>query len=73
MLGIRCREALEQSVLELATKLKPDEVVQAASGNLVPPLAGLPKRAEGVGWTLEEAEVAIGELSQNLLVDMAAK
>ncbi|MBW6425972.1 hypothetical protein KX729_31805 [Rhizobium sp. XQZ8] len=69
---IRCQEALEQVFLELATTLKPEEVVQAAGGSLVPPLAALAKRAEGVGWTLEEAEVAIGELSQNLLDDMAA-
>tara|TARA_R110002020_G_scaffold186487_4_gene384470 strand:+ start:1062 stop:1169 length:108 start_codon:yes stop_codon:yes gene_type:complete len=33
---------------------------------------GLTKRAEQVGWALEEAEVAIGELAQNLLDDMAS-
>tara|TARA_R110000751_G_scaffold28847_1_gene74899 strand:- start:397 stop:519 length:123 start_codon:yes stop_codon:yes gene_type:complete len=37
-----------------------------------PVLFSLAKRAEQVGWTLEEAEVAISELAQNLLDDMAS-
>jgi hypothetical protein len=69
---IACQEALEEVFLELAKGLKPENIKQAAGGSLVPVLAGLAKRAEETGWTLEEAEVAIGELSQNLLDDMAA-
>ncbi len=69
---IGCQEALEEVFLELAKGLKPDDITDAAGGNLAPVLAGLAKRAESVGWTLEEAEVAISELSQNLLDDMAA-
>jgi hypothetical protein len=52
--------------------LKPDDIVKVAGGNLAPVPAGLAKRAESVGSTLEEAEVAISEPSQNLLDDMAA-
>jgi hypothetical protein len=33
-------------------------------------ISALAKRDEQVGWTLEEAEVATSELSQNLLDDM---
>ncbi|MCB5202898.1 hypothetical protein LH464_10495 [Neorhizobium sp. T786] len=69
---IGCQEALEQVFLELAKGLTPDDVVAAAGGNLPPVLAGLAKRAAGVGWTLEESEVAISELAQNLLDDMSA-
>ena len=69
---IGCQEAIESDFLELAKGLKPDDIVDAAGGTLVPALAGLAQRAEAVGWTLEEAEVAIGELAQNLLDDMAA-
>jgi len=69
---IACQEAIESDFLELAKGLKPDDIVDAAGGTLVPVLAGLAQRAEAVGWTLEEAEVAIGELAQNLLDDMAA-
>jgi hypothetical protein len=69
---IGCQEALEQSFLELAKGLTPDNIIAAASGTLPPVLLGLAKRAEQVGWTLEESEVAIGELAQNLLDDMAS-
>jgi predicted ThiF/HesA family dinucleotide-utilizing enzyme len=68
---IACQEAIEQDFLELAKGLKPDDIVAAAGGNLAPVLTALAQRAESVGWTLEEAEVAIGELAQNLLDDMA--
>ncbi len=68
---IGCQEALEESFLELAKRLSPNNIVNAAGGKLVPVLADLAQRAENAGWTLEEAEVAISELSQNLLDDMA--
>ena len=70
--NIGCQEALEQTFLGLAQGLKPDDIIAAAGGNLPPVLAGLAKRAEGVGWTLEESEVALSELSQNLLDDISA-
>lgn len=63
---IGCQEALEQSFLTLA-ELHSGEVLDAASGKLSSTLMALAKRAESVGWTLEEAEVAISELAQNLL------
>jgi hypothetical protein len=69
---IGCQEAVEEVFLEVAKGLKPDDIMKAAGGNMAPVLAGLAKRAEGVGWTLEEAEVAISELSQNLLDDMSS-
>ena len=69
---IGCQEALEQVFLDLAKGLTPDDIVAAAGGNLPPVLAGLAKRAETVGWTLEESEIAISELAQNLLDDMSA-
>jgi hypothetical protein len=69
---IGCQEALEQVFLGLAEGLTPDDIAAAAGGVLPPVFAGLAKRAEGAGWTLEEAEVAISELSQNLLDDMSA-
>jgi hypothetical protein len=69
---IACQEALEQAFLELAKGLTPDNITETAGGHLPPVLAGLAKRAEDVGWTLEEAEVAISELAQNLLDDMSA-
>ncbi|WP_168879715.1 hypothetical protein [Rhizobium sp. P28RR-XV] len=69
---IGCQEAVEEVFLELAKGLKPDDIVNAAGGNLTPVLADLARRAESVGWTLEEAEVAIAELSQNLLDDMSS-
>jgi hypothetical protein len=56
----------------LAKGLTPDNIAQAAGGNLAPALAGLAKRAESVGWTPEEAEVEISELSQNLLDEMSS-
>ena len=69
---IGCQEALEQVFLELAKGLTPDDVKDAAGGNLPPVLVGLAKRAESVGWTMEESEIAISELAQNLLDDMSA-
>ncbi|WP_428424449.1 hypothetical protein [Pararhizobium sp.] len=63
---IGCQEALEQSFLTLA-ELHSGEVLDAAAGKLSSTLMALAKRAESVGWTLEEAEVAISELAQNLL------
>ncbi|WP_105417736.1 hypothetical protein [Neorhizobium sp. T25_27] len=68
---IGCQEALEQVFLQLAKGLTPDDIVATAGGNLPPVLAGLAKRAESVGWSLEEAENAISELAQNLLDDMS--
>lgn len=47
-------------------------MVAAAGGTMSPALAALAKRAEAVGWSLEEAEVAISELAQNLLDEDAA-
>lgn len=69
---IACQEAVEDVFLQLAKGLKPQDVVDAAAGNMPAVFAGLARRAESVGWTLEEAEVAISELSQNLLDDMSA-
>lgn len=69
---IGCQEAIEPAFLELAKGLTPDNIVETAGGKLPPALLGLAKRAEAVGWSLEEAEVAISELAQNLLDDMAA-
>ncbi|WP_439626983.1 hypothetical protein [Shinella sp.] len=69
---IGCQEAIEPAFLELAKGLTPDNIVETAGGKLPPVLLGLAKRAEAVGWSLEEAEVAISELAQNLLDDMAA-
>ncbi|CDN51136.1 hypothetical protein [Neorhizobium galegae] len=68
---IGCQEALEQPFLELAKGLTPDNVAETAGGNLPPVLKGLALRAENVGWTVEEAEVAISELAQNLLDEMS--
>ncbi|WP_416409138.1 hypothetical protein [Agrobacterium rosae] len=68
---IGCQEALEQEFLVIAQGLKPDDIMGAAGGTLPPKLMALAKQAESVGWTLEEAEVAISELSQNLLDDMS--
>lgn len=68
---IACQEALEQAFLELAKGLTPDNITDTAGGRLPPVLLGLAKRAESVGWMLEESEVAISELAQNLLDDMA--
>ena len=68
---IGCQEALEQQFLVIAQGLKPDDIMAAAGGTLPPKLMALAKQAESVGWTLEEAEVAISELSQNLLDDMS--
>lgn len=69
---IACQEALEQAFLDLAKGLTPDNIVEAASGTMSPVLFSLAKRAEQAGWTFEEAEVAISELAQNLLDDMAS-
>ncbi|EJC83306.1 hypothetical protein Rleg4DRAFT_6963 [Rhizobium leguminosarum bv. trifolii WSM2297] len=69
---IGCQEALEPAFFDLAKGLTPDNIARAAGGNLAPALAGLAKRAESAGWTLEEAEVAISELSQNLLDEMSS-
>lgn len=68
---IACQEAVEQSFLLIAQGLKPDDITAAAGGKLVPQLMTLARQAESVGWSLEEAEVAISDLSQNLLDDMA--
>ncbi|MCQ1854577.1 hypothetical protein [Neorhizobium galegae] len=51
--------------------MTPDNVAETAGGNLPPVLKGLALRAENVGWTVEEAEVAINELAQNLLDEMS--
>lgn len=69
---IDCQETLEAPFLQLAKGLTPDNVVEAAGGSLAPVLSGLARRAEQVGWTMEEAETAISDLAQNLLDDMAA-
>ncbi|MGQ3212204.1 MAG: hypothetical protein ACT6U0_12590 [Shinella sp.] len=69
---IACQEALEPVFLELATELTPEDVAETAGGKLPPVLLGLTRRAEAAGWTQEEAEVAISELAQNLLDDMAS-
>jgi hypothetical protein len=69
---IGCQEALEQVFLDLAKGLTPDSIVDAAGGNLSPVLVSLAQRAEAVGWTSEEVEVAISELAQNLLDDMSS-
>jgi hypothetical protein len=45
---------------------------QAAGGELPLVLLSIAKRAEAVGSTLEEAEVAVGELAHNLLDYVAA-
>jgi hypothetical protein len=68
---IACQEALEQTFLDIAKGLTPEMVVETASGRLPVPLIRLAREAEMIGWTLEEAEVAISELAQNLLDDMA--
>lgn len=68
---IGCQEALEQAFLLVAQGLKPDDITAAAGGILSPQLMVLARQGESVGWNLEEAEVAISELSQNLLDDMA--
>lgn len=68
---IGCQEALEQKFLLIAQGLKPNDITAAAGGTLTPKLIALATQAESVGWTLEEAEVAISELSQNLLDDMS--
>jgi hypothetical protein len=69
---IGCQEALEQVFLDLARRLALGSIVDAAGGTLSPVLTRLAQRAESVGWTLEEAEVAIGELAQNHLDDMSS-
>lgn len=69
---IACQEALESAFLEHAKGLTPENIVETAGGKLPPVLLGLTKRAEAAGWMLEEAEVAISELAQNLLDDMAS-
>ncbi len=68
---IGCQEALEQEFLVIAQGLKPDDIMAAAGGTLPPKLMARAKQAESVEWTLEEAEVAISELSQNVLDDMS--
>ncbi|KQS61394.1 hypothetical protein ASG39_17810 [Rhizobium sp. Leaf371] len=69
---IACQEAVEQTFLDIAKGLTPENIVETASGRLPPPFQRLAKEAEKVGWGLEEAEVAISELAQNLLDDMSA-
>ncbi|NTF44066.1 hypothetical protein A6U86_29365 [Rhizobium sp. AC27/96] len=69
---IGCQEALEQAFLDLAKGLTPDSIVDTAGGKLSPVLMALAQRAKAVGWTSEEAEVAISELAQNLLDDMSS-
>lgn len=69
---IDCQEALEAAFNELAGPHWAD-VTPAAGGTLSPVMAKLAKRAESVGWQLEEAEVAISELAQNLLDEAASE
>jgi hypothetical protein len=69
---IACQEALHEAFLDLAKGLTPDSIVDGAGGHLAPVLVGLAQRAEAVGWTAEEAEIAISELAQNLLDDMSS-
>lgn len=68
---IDCQEALEKAFMEIAG-VQSNTVVAAAGGTMSPALAALAKRAEAVGWSVEEAEVAISELAQNLLDEDAA-
>jgi hypothetical protein len=69
---IGCQEALEEAFLDIAKGLTPENIVETASGRLPQQLVRLTREAEKVGWSLEEAEVALSELAQNLLDDMAA-
>lgn len=69
---IGCQEALEQAFLKLAD-LHSGNVVDAAGGKLAPAMMALAKRAASVGWTLEEAEVAISELAQNFLDEIGSQ
>jgi hypothetical protein len=69
---IDCQEALEKAFMEIAGA-QTNTVIAAAGGTMSPALAALAKRAEAVGWSLEEAEVAISELAQNILDDAAAE
>jgi hypothetical protein len=69
---IDCQEALQKAFLEVAS-VHAATVVDAAGGKLLPVMLALAKRAEGSGWSLEEAEVAISELAQNLLDDEASE
>lgn len=68
---IGCQEALEGALTEIARSVPAGEIVDAAGGKLSPVMVALAKRAEAVGWTLEEAEVAISELAQNILDESA--
>jgi len=63
---IDCQEALEKAFNDLSGPHWAD-VTPAAGGTMSPVMMALAKRAESVGWGLEEAEVAISELAQNLL------
>lgn len=67
---IDCQEALEKAFMEIVGA-QSTTVVAAAGGTMSPALQALAKRAEAVGWSLEEAEVAISELAQNVLDDAA--
>jgi hypothetical protein len=69
---IGCQEALEGAFNEIARGVPSSQIVDAAGGRLSPVISALAKRAEAVGWTLEEAEVAISELAQNILDESAA-
>jgi hypothetical protein len=69
---IACQEALQDSFLDIAKTLTPDDIKHAAGGALPPALTTLAKKAQGSGWGLEESEIAISDLAQNLLDDMAA-
>jgi hypothetical protein len=68
---IGCQEALEGAVNEIARNVPASQIVDAAGGRLSPVLVALAKRAAAVGWSLEEAEVAISELAQNILDEQA--
>jgi hypothetical protein len=68
---IGCQEALEGALSEIARSVPASQIVDAAGGKLSPAMVALAKRAEAVGWSFEEAEVAISELAQNILDEAA--
>lgn len=69
---IGCQEALEQLFLGLPG-LHSGNVAEAAGGKLSPAMLALARRATTVGWSLEEAEVAISELAQNFLDEIPSR
>jgi hypothetical protein len=68
---IGCQEALEGAMAEISRSVPANQIVDAAGGKLSPVMTALAKRAAAVGWSLEEAEVAISELAQNILDEAA--